>query len=37
MGASGLAFATPSHLGDHKSLEAGGALVEEALQWMWLR
>ena len=29
--------ATPTVMGDHKSLEAGGALVEVKLEWMWLR
>ena len=29
--------ATPPCLGDHKSLEAGGALVEGELKWKWLR
>ena len=29
--------ATPTCMGDHKSLEAGGALVEEKLKWKWLR
>ena len=29
--------ATPTCMGDHKSLEAGGALVEEELKWKWLR
>ena len=24
-------------MGNHKSLEAGGALVEEELKWKWLR
>ena len=37
MGVFALAFTTPTHMGDHKSLEAGGALVEEELKWMWLR
>ena len=29
--------ATPTCMGDHESLEAGGALVEEELRWKWLR
>ena len=29
--------ATPTCMGDHKSLEAGGALVEEEWKWKWLR
>ena len=29
--------ATPTCMGDHKSLEAGGVLVEEELKWKWLR
>ena len=29
--------ATPTCTGDHKSLEAGGAQVEEELKWKWLR
>ena len=33
MGAFASAFATPSRMGDHESLEAGGGLVEE--EWMW--
>ena len=37
MGAFALAFATPTRVGDHESLQAGGALVEEELKWMWLR
>ena len=28
---------TPTCMGDHKSLEAGGALVEEEFKWKWLR
>ena len=28
--------ATPTYTGDHKSLEAGGALVGEDLKWKWL-
>ena len=27
------AVATPTCMGDHKSLEAGGALVDEELKW----
>ena len=37
MGAFASAFATPTCMGDHKSLEAGGTLVEEELKWTWLR
>ena len=29
--------ATPTCMGDHESLEAGGALVEVKWKWMWLR
>ena len=29
--------ATPTCMGDHESLEAGVALVEEELMWKWLR
>ena len=29
--------ATPTCMGDHESLEAGGVLVEEVLKWKWLR
>ena len=29
--------ATPSCMGDHKSLEVGGALVQVKCKWMWLR
>ena len=29
--------ATPTGMGDHKSLEAGGALVKVKWKWMWLR
>ena len=29
--------ATPACMGDHKSPEAGGAIVEEELKWKWLR
>ena len=29
--------ATPTCIGDHKSLEAGGALLEEELKWNWPR
>ena len=36
-GAFASAFATPMRMGDHVSLEAGGALVEEELKWKWLR
>ena len=33
MGARASALATPTRLGDHESLEAGGVLVEE--EWKW--
>ena len=29
--------ATPTGMGDHESLEAGGALVEVKWKWMWVR
>ena len=29
--------ATPTCMGDHESLEAGGVLVEVKWKWMWLR
>ena len=29
--------ASPTCMGDHESLEAGGALVEVKWKWMWLR
>ena len=29
--------ATPTCMGDHESLEAGGALLEVKWKWMWLR
>ena len=29
--------ATPTCMGDHESLDAGGALVEVTWKWMWLR
>ena len=29
--------ATPTCMGEHESLEAGGALVEVKWMWMWLR
>ena len=29
--------ATPTCMGDHESLEAGGVLVEEEWKWKWLR
>ena len=29
--------ATATCMGDHESLEVGGALVEEELKWKWLR
>ena len=28
---------TPTCMGDHESLEPGGALVEVKWKWMWLR
>ena len=37
IGAFASALAVPTCMGDHKSLEAGGALVEEELKWKWLR
>ena len=37
IGAIALAFATPTRIGDHESLEAGEGLVEEELKWRWLR
>ena len=37
MGAFASAFATPTRMGDHESLEAGGALVEGEMKWMSLR
>ena len=37
MGAFASAFATPTCMGYHNSLEAGGALVEKELKWKWLR
>ena len=37
MGALASAFATPTCMGDHESLEAGGALVEEQMKCRWLR
>ena len=32
-----LGSATPTCMEDHESLEAGGALVEGKLKWIWLR
>ena len=29
--------ATPTCMGDHESLEAGGVLVEDEWKWKWLR
>ena len=29
--------ATPTCMGDHEYLEAGGVLVEEGWKWKWLR
>ena len=37
MGAFASAFAMPTCMGDHESLEAGEAPVEEELKWKWLR
>ena len=37
MGASAWAVATPTCMGDHESLEAGEALVEEELKWKSLK
>ena len=37
IGAFASAVATPTCMGDHESLEAGEALVEEELKWRWLR
>ena len=37
VGAWALAFATPTRMGDHESLEAEGLLVEEELKSKWLR
>ena len=37
IGAFASAFATPTCMGDHESLEAGGALVEKEWKWMWPR
>ena len=37
MGTFASVFARPLRVGDHESLEAGEALVEEGLQWKWLR
>ena len=36
-GAFALAVATPMCIGAHESIEAGEALVEEELNWKWLR
>ena len=37
MGTFASAFATPTCMGEHESLQAGEALVEEAVKWKWLR
>ena len=37
MSAFAFALATPTCMGDHKSLEAGEALVEEEVKLRWLR
>ena len=37
MGAFSSALATPTCMGDHKSLEAGRAVVEVKWKRMWLR
>ena len=37
MGAFAWAFATPTCMGDHESLQSGEALGEEDLRWRWLR
>ena len=37
MGAFASAFATPTRLGDHESLEGGAAPVKEELKSKWLR
>ena len=37
MGAFASAFATATCMGDHESIEAVEALVEEELNWRWLR
>ena len=37
MGPQASALATPTRMGDHKSLEGGGVLVEEELKWKSLR
>ena len=37
VGALASVFATPTCMGDHETLEFGGALVEEQLEWMLLR
>ena len=36
IGAFASAFATPMFMEDHKSLEAGGAIVDEELKWRLL-
>ena len=36
MGAFASAVAMPTCIGDHESLEAGEALVEEDFKWKWL-
>ena len=37
MGTFASAFATPTRMADHESLEAGAAVVEVELKWGWLR
>ena len=37
MGAFASAFETPTNIGDHESLEAGEAQMEEKLKWSRLR
>ena len=37
MGAFASVFATPTRMGDHESLGASEARVEEELNWRWLR
>ena len=37
MGTFAAAVAAPTCMGDHESLEAGEALVEDELKWKWLR
>ena len=33
MGSFASGFATPTHMGEHESLEAGEALLKEELKW----